>query len=132
MPEDVKTIRQMCAEYGVTPRTLRFYEASGRRFPQRDGQHRLFSRREEARLKLILRGKRFGFTLDEIGELLNMYDRDDSELRQLRRTCEIAYAHLAEMERKRDELEEAIEDLKQELAWGETILRTASPPKAQE
>jgi DNA-binding transcriptional MerR regulator len=130
MLHDVKTIREMCAEYGVTPRTLRFYEAGGLLSPQRDGQHRLFSRRDEARLKLILRGKRFGFSLEEIGELLNMYDRDDSELRQLRRTCEIARAHLTEMEQKRDALEEAIEDLKQELAWGETVLATAGAPKA--
>jgi DNA-binding transcriptional MerR regulator len=130
MLHDVKTIREMCAEYGVTPRTLRFYEAEGLLSPQREGQHRLYSRRDEARLKLILRGKRFGFSLEEIGELLNMYDRDDSELRQLRRTCEIARAHLAEMEQKRDALENAIEDLKQELAWGETVLNTACAPKA--
>jgi DNA-binding transcriptional MerR regulator len=126
MSQDLKNIRQMCAEFGVTPRTLRFYEASGLLFPQRDGQHRMFSHRDQARLKLILRGKRFGFSLEEIRELLNMYDRDDSELRQLRRTCEIARHRLAEMERKRDELEEAIEDLKQDLAWGETVLAKAS------
>jgi chromosome segregation ATPase len=62
--------------------------------------------------------------------LLNMYDRDDSELRQLRRTCEIARERLSEMERKRDELEEAIEDLKQELAWGEAVLGKASAPNS--
>ncbi len=132
MQEEVKTIRQMCAEFGVTPRTLRFYEAKELLFPRRDGQHRLFSRRDQARLKLILRGKRFGFSLEEIRQLLSMYDRDDSELKQLRMTYEIARERLADMEHQRDELNEAIADLKQELAWGEGVLRNADRPKAAE
>ncbi len=132
MEEDVRTIRQMCAEFGVTPRTLRFYETKELLFPRRDGQHRLYARRDQARLKLILRGKRFGFSLEEIRQLLNMYDRDDSELLQLRKTYEIACARLADMERQRDELTEAILDLKQELAWGEAILQNADRPKAAE
>ncbi|MGY6695452.1 MAG: MerR family transcriptional regulator [Roseinatronobacter sp.] len=132
MEEDEKTIREMCADFGVTPRTLRFYESKELLFPRRDGQHRMFSRRDQARLKLILRGKRFGFSLEEIRQLLDMYDRDDSELLQLRKTYEIACARLADMERQRDELSEAIVDLKQELAWGEAILRNADRPKAAE
>ncbi|MGL4413941.1 MAG: MerR family DNA-binding transcriptional regulator [Roseinatronobacter sp.] len=129
---EFKTIRQMCADFGVTPRTLRFYEAKELLFPRRDGQHRLFGRRDQARLKLILRGKRFGFSLEEIRQLLNMYDRDDSELRQLRKTYDIACQRLADMERQRNELDEAITDLKQELAWGEAVLRHADSPKAAE
>ena len=132
MPDTFKTIREMCAEYGVTPRTLRFYEAKELLFPQRDGQHRLFSRRDQARLKLILRGKRFGFSLEEIRQLLDMYDRDDSELRQLRRTYDIARQRLDDMERQRDELIDAIADLKQELAWAEGVLRQTQRPKAAE
>ncbi|TQM93246.1 MerR family transcriptional regulator [Roseinatronobacter monicus] len=129
---EFKTIRQMCADFGVTPRTLRFYEAKELLFPRRDGQHRLFGRRDQARLKLILRGKRFGFSLEEIRQLLNMYERDDSELRQLRKTYDIACQRLADMERQRNELDEAITDLKQELAWGEAVLRHADSPKAAE
>jgi DNA-binding transcriptional MerR regulator len=132
MSEDTKTIRQMCAEFGVTPRTLRFYETKELLFPARDGQHRLFSRRDQARLKLILRGKRFGFSLEEIRQLLDMYDRDDSELKQLRKTYDIARERLADMEQQRAELDEAIADLKQELAWGENVLRNADRPKAAE
>ncbi len=132
MPKDTRTIREMCAEFGVTPRTLRFYEAKELLFPLRDGQHRLFTRRDQARLKLILRGKRFGFSLEEIRQLLEMYDRDDSELKQLRKTYDIARARLADMERQRDELTEAIADLKKELAWGEDVLRNADRPKAAE
>ena len=64
MTEQTMTIREMCDEFEVTPRTLRFYEAKELLFPRRDGQKRLFSRRDRARLKLILRGKRFGFSLE--------------------------------------------------------------------
>ena len=107
-------------------------EAKELLWPRRDGQHRLFTRRDQARLKLILRGKRFGFSLEEIRQLLNMYDRDDSELKQLRKTYEIARDRLADMERQRDELTEAIIELKKELSWGENVLRQADKPAAAE
>ena len=132
MELEYKNIRQMCADFGVTPRTLRFYEAKELLFPKRSGQHRLFGRRDQARLKLILRGKRFGFSLEELRQLLDMYDRDDSELRQLRKTYDIACQRLADMERQRNDLDEAIADLKQELAWGDAVLRNADSPKAAE
>lgn len=132
MSQDVKTIRQMCDAFGVTPRTLRFYEAKELLYPRRDGQHRLFTRRDQARLKLILRGKRFGFSLEDIRQLLSMYERDDSELKQLRKTYELAQERLADMERQRDELTEAIIDLKKELSWGESVLRQTDKPAAAE
>ncbi|WFE76227.1 MerR family DNA-binding transcriptional regulator [Roseinatronobacter sp. S2] len=132
MSQDVKTIRQMCDAFGVTPRTLRFYESKELLYPRRDGQHRLFTRRDQARLKLILRGKRFGFSLEDIRQLLNMYERDDSELKQLRKTYEIALERLTDMERQRDELTEAIIDLKKELSWGESVLRQTDKPEAAE
>jgi DNA-binding transcriptional MerR regulator len=125
---ETKTIRQMCADFGVTPRTLRFYEAKELLFPHRDGQHRHFTRRDQARLKLILRGKRFGFSLEQIRQLLEMYDRDDSELKQLRKTYDIARARLADMERQRDELAEAISDLKSDLTWAESVLGQVPAP----
>ncbi|NBB97875.1 MAG: MerR family DNA-binding protein [Alphaproteobacteria bacterium] len=132
MPEEFKTIRQMCADFGVTPRTLRFYEAKELLFPQRDGQHRLFTRRDQARLKLILRGKRFGFSLEQIRQLLEMYDRDDSELKQLRKTYAIAQERLADMERQRAELTDAISELQQDLAWADDVLSQADRPRAAE
>jgi DNA-binding transcriptional MerR regulator len=125
---ETKSIRQMSAEFGVTPRTLRFYEAKELLFPQRDGQHRNFTRRDQARLKLILRGKRFGFSLEQIRQLLEMYDRDDSELKQLRKTYDIARARLADMERQRDDLIEAIADLKSDLTWAESVLGVTPAP----
>jgi DNA-binding transcriptional MerR regulator len=132
MPEDIKTIREMCVAYGVTPRTLRFYEAKELLFPRRDGQHRLFTRRDQARLKLILRGKRFGFSLEQIRQLLEMYDRNDSELKQLRSTYDVACDRLADMERQRDELADAISELKQDLAWAADVLSQADRPRAAE
>ena len=128
MSEPTKTIREMCDLFGVTPRTLRFYEAKELLFPQRQGQNRLFTRSDQARLKLILRGKRFGFSLEEIRQLLDMYDRDDSEMKQLRRTYDIAKARLADMERQRDELTGAIAELRQELDWAEGVFARAAPP----
>jgi DNA-binding transcriptional MerR regulator len=121
-PDALMTIRAMCDAFDVTPRTLRFYESKELLAPIREGQKRLFTRRDRARLKLILRGKRFGFSLEEIRELLELYDRDDSQLTQLRRTYEVAQKRLADMERQRAELEEAIADLQAELAWGAEVL----------
>lgn len=120
--DDLMNIRDMCAAFGVTPRTLRFYEAKELLAPHRIGQARLFTRRDRARLKLILRGKRFGFALEEIRELLDMYDRDDRHLTQLRKTYDLAQLRLAEMETRRAELDDTIRDLRAELDWGAQVL----------
>ncbi|TDK48770.1 MerR family transcriptional regulator [Antarcticimicrobium luteum] len=122
MTEKMMTIREMCDAYDVTPRTLRFYESKELLFPQREGQKRLFTRRDRARLKLILRGKRFGFSLEEIRQLLDLYYVGDQQLTQLSRTYEIARDRLTDMEHQRDELNEAIADLKEQLKWGERVI----------
>ena len=118
-PDAMLTIARMCALFAVTPRTLRFYETKKLLSPVRQGQRRLYTRRCRARLTLILRGKRFGFSLDEIGELLALYDRDDSQITQLTRTYAIATDRLGRMEQQRVELDEAIAELTAEMAWGE-------------
>lgn len=122
MTETLLSIGEMCAEFGVTPRTLRFYESKELIFPQRDGQKRLFTRRCRARLKLILQGKRFGFSLEDIRQLLNLYDLGDQQVTQIARTYALAQGRLAAMEAQRDELTEAITDLKAQLAWCEDVL----------
>jgi len=126
--DELMTIRQMCTAFDVTPRTLRFYEAKELLAPHRVGQARLFTRRDRARLKLILRGKRFGFALEEIRELLDMYDRDDTQLIQLRKTYDLAQKRLAEMEARRAELDDAITDLRAELDWAAQVLTRAQSP----
>ena len=119
MTEETKSIRQMCDEFEVTPRTLRFYEAKELLFPIREGQKRLFTKRDAARPKLILRGKRFGFSLEQIRQLLDMYQRGPQQLNQMTKTYEIALERLADMESQRDELNEAIGELKAQIEWGE-------------
>jgi DNA-binding transcriptional MerR regulator len=119
MTDDLMTIRDMCAAFDVTPRTLRFYEAKELLAPRRHGTARLFTRRDRARLTLILRGKRFGFSLEDIRQLLDMYDRDGSQQEaQLRRTFEVAQTRLAQMQRQRAELDEAIAELQDQMEWG--------------
>ena len=112
------TIREMCERFDVTPRTLRFYEAKELLFPLREGQKRLYTRRDRGRLKLILRGRRFGFALEEMRQLLDLYDRGDAQEEQLTRSYAAAQERLAHMERQRAELDEAIAELKADLAWG--------------
>ena len=122
MTDELMTIRAMCDAFDVTPRTLRFYESKELLFPVREGQKRLFTRRDRARLKLILRGKRFGFSLEEIRQLLDLYDMGDQQLTQLTRTYAVAQDRLADMERQRDELTEAIDELTEQLKWGEKMI----------
>lgn len=125
------TIREMCDAFGVTPRTLRFYEAKELIFPIREGQKRLFTRRDRARLKLILRGKRFGFSLEQIRQLLDLYDADDQQQTQIQRAHELAQTRLAEMERQRAELDDAISELREQLAWGEQMLASMNRTAAE-
>ena len=122
MTDDTMTIRQMCDTFEVTPRTLRFYETKELLAPLRKGQKRLFTRRDRARLKLILRGKRFGFSLEEIRQLLDLYDKGDQQLTQIERTLEIAHKRLDALIAERDALDRAIADLTDQLRWGEDML----------
>lgn len=77
------TIGELAQEFDVTTRAIRFYEDQGLLSPTRNGQARIYSARDRVRLKLVLRGKRLGFSLGEIGEMLDLYDADPSEIGQL-------------------------------------------------
>jgi DNA-binding transcriptional MerR regulator len=122
MSDELMTIRQMCDAFDVTPRTLRFYEARELIFPERRGQHRLYDRRDRARLTLILRGKRFGFSLEQIRQLLELYEPGGANRAQVAATIQVAKDRLADMERQYAELSEAIADLKSQLTSAETGL----------
>lgn len=122
MTDKTMTIREMCDAFDVTPRTLRFYEAKELLFPIRDGQKRLFTHSDRARLKLILRGKRFGFSLEEIRQLLDLYRIGDQQQTQLQRTYEVAQQRLDDLIRQRDELDAAIADLREQMKWGEKMI----------
>ena len=132
MTDDLMTIRQMCDLFEVTPRTLRFYESKELLFPIRDGQKRLFTRRDRARMKLILRGKRFGFSLEEIRQILDLYDQDNSQRMQIAHAYGLARGRLADLIRRRDELNEAIEDLQGQMAWAEEVLGASGQQRAAE
>ena len=129
MNETLMTIREMCDAFDVTARTLRFYEAKELLFPIRDGQKRMFTKRDRARLKLILRGKRFGFSLEEIRQLLDLYHMGDQQQTQLVRTYEVARERLADMVRQRDELTTAIDELQEQMKWGEKMIASMQVQK---
>ena len=132
MTEQTYTIGEMCEAYSVTPRTLRFYESKELLYPQRLGQKRLFTKSDRARLKLILQGKRFGFSLEEIRQLLELYNIDDAQTTQLTRTYELGIERLAAMKAQRDELSNAIEDLNEQLGWVQEALTERGVKSAAE
>lgn len=132
MAEKTYTIGEMRAEFDVTPRTLRFYEYKELLSPIREGQKRLFTSACRARLKLILRGKRFGFSLVEIKDLLDLYELGDGQLTQLSATLEAAEKHHKDLIAQRDELNEAIVDLEKQMAQVQDLLRAQSNTQAAE
>lgn len=122
MTQEFWTIREMCDQFDVTPRTLRFYESKELLFPKRQGQKRLFTKKCRGRLKLILRGKRFGFSLEDIRQLLEMYDMGDQQQTQLLRTYELATDKLTDLKNQRDEIEKTIKELQQQIQWGKELI----------
>lgn len=118
---DMMTIREMCQAFDVTARTLRFYEQKELLFPTRIGQKRLYGRRDRARLKLILKGKRFGVSLEDIRQLLDTYDREGAEA-QVQKSYEMAKARLKALEAEREGIDATIRALKEQMAWGAELL----------
>ncbi|OJU10940.1 MAG: transcriptional regulator [Caulobacterales bacterium 68-7] len=102
------SIRQLCREFEVTPRSLRFYEDKGLLAPARAGQNRVYSHRDRGRLKLILQGKRIGLSLTEIGDLLDLYDHDDGGAIQMAEALPAFRRKLADLRQQRLDIEEAI------------------------
>jgi DNA-binding transcriptional MerR regulator len=108
----VFTIRDLARDCDVTARTLRFYEEKGLLTPRRVGQERLYSRRDRARLKYVLMGRRVGFSLDEVRELLDLYDLDDGQETQLRVALARFGERTAQLERQKSEIEWIINELR--------------------
>ena len=128
MTDTLMSIREMCDAFDVTPRTLRFYEAKELLFPIRKGTRRLYTKSDRARLKLILRGKRFGFSLEDIRQLLDLYDTSNQNLPQMTKAYELGQERLADMVRQRDELNVAISELQSQLDWGKQLLASLNRP----
>jgi|FEC22Drversion2_1045045.scaffolds.fasta_scaffold00708_2 DNA-binding transcriptional MerR regulator len=106
------TIGDLAREFGVTLRTLRFYEDKGLIHPRRHGQTRIYSRRDRARLKLILHGKRVGFSLAEISQMLDLYDLKDGQVTQLRVARDKFDEQIRFLEAQRAEIDTAISELR--------------------
>lgn len=105
------TFKEMCARFDVTPRTLRYYEYIELLAPEKEGRARFYGPREVARMKLILRGRRFGFSLEEIRQWLLIYGKK-GERPQLEAWLQLADRQLVELEKQRAELETSIADLR--------------------
>ncbi len=121
------SIRQLCREFDVTARALRFYEDKDLLHPARRGQTRVYSSRDRARLQLILRGKRVGFSLVEIREMLDLYDRKDGGAVQMAVSLAKFRAQLETLKKQREDIEAAIETLTTGCAWMEQRLTEFRP-----
>ncbi len=108
---DLKSIAEASEALGVTQRTLRFYEDKGLIQPKRVGSMRVYSRREMARMQLILRGKQLGFSIREIGEFLSLYDLDPDQVVQARRVIEATQKRLVELREQREAIDQTITEL---------------------
>jgi DNA-binding transcriptional MerR regulator len=109
----VYSIGDLAADLGVSPRAIRFYEDQGMLSPRRVGGNRVYTQRDLARLKLILRGKRLGFSLSDIRELLDLYDVDHDHLEQMHQTLQKGRARIAELELQLSELQTTLHELRE-------------------
>lgn len=109
----LSTIGELAAAHGITTRTIRFYEAKGLISPARKGVARAYGRRDRARLKLILRGKNLGFSLEDITKFLSLYDADPSQMAQTRLLLTKVEQHIEDLETKRKDIERTLKDLRE-------------------
>ena len=134
-PERTYTIRQLCTEFKVTPRALRFYEDKGLLSPAREGLNRVYNYRDRARLTLILRGKRVGLSLSEIREILDLYKVGDGGVQQSAKMLRKFRERIVTLEAQREDIDHAIDTLREACDSLEKQLAETSPdllPKAGE
>lgn len=110
---DTYSIKELACEFGVTPRTLRHYEDQGLLTPERQGQNRIYHANDRVRLAWILRGKRVGFSLQEIGEMLDLYDIGDGRETQRSVTVEKCRSRIRALEEQRDDINATIDELQE-------------------
>ena len=141
MPVDVRgperrfTIRQLCSEFGVTARALRFYEDKGLLAPARQGLNRVYGPRDRARLQLIVRGKRVGFSLAELREILDLYDEKDGGAVQMAHSLSKFRERVEALKAQRDDIDESIAVLQAGCERLETRLQETRPdllPQAED
>jgi DNA-binding transcriptional MerR regulator len=126
-PERTYTIRQLCIEFKVTPRALRFYEDKGLLSPAREGLNRVYNYRDRARLTLILQGKRVGLSLADIREILELYTPDDGGAAQAAKSLRKFREQIVALEAKRVDIDQALELLRAGCAGMEARLANTRP-----
>lgn len=119
---EIFTIRELTKEFAISARTLRFYEEKGLIAPRRNGQGRLYSRRDRARLKYVLMGKAVGFSLEEVRQMLDLYDLGDGRVTQLRVALGKFKERIGRLQRQKSEIERAIVELSRASEAVETML----------
>jgi DNA-binding transcriptional MerR regulator len=111
LTKDLYSVTEMAEQLGITPRAIRFYETKGLIKPKRAGTTRVYTHRDRARMQLILRGKRLGFTLADIREYLDMYDVDPSQAKQVQLLLNKVDRRIGELEQQREDLETTLLEL---------------------
>jgi DNA-binding transcriptional MerR regulator len=124
------TITELAQEFDVTPRAIRFYEDMGLIAPARSGRNRVYAHRDRTRLKLTLRGKRLGLSLQEIKQLVDMYDSPSDTALQLQAFLGVLAAHRRQLEQQREDLEITLAEIVQHEARCRGLLVRAELPAA--
>ncbi len=133
LAEELFTVSQLAESLGVTPRAIRFYEAKGLLAPRRAGTTRVFDRRDRARLMLVLRGKRLGFSLAEVREFLDLYDTDRTQRSQIALLLDKVRTRVADLEAQRRDLEQTLEELREvERQAAEALAARHAMPEMEE
>ena len=128
MINDMLTITELARETGVTARAIRFYESKGLLTPRRAGTTRIYTHREHGRLQLILRGKRLGFSLTDIGEYLDLYDADPTQHDQILLLLDKVNTRIGELESQKADLDDTLKEL---VSVREQALATMQDVSAQ-
>lgn len=130
--EQTYSIRHLAEEFSVTTRTLRFYEEKGLLTPTRQGHNRFYDNADRARLKLILRGKKLGLTLDESSDIIAMYQADGRNQKQLKALLEKIAEKQAQLKLQQKELNTMMADLKTWQARCEAELMQTGPQRGEQ
>jgi DNA-binding transcriptional MerR regulator len=123
------TITELAQEFDITPRAIRFYEDVGLLTPAREGRNRVYTYRDRTRLKLTLRGKRLGLSLQEIKQLVEMYDSPSDTSQQLTAFLHVLGAHRKQLEQQREDIEITLDEISQHEARCRTLLAGTARPR---
>jgi DNA-binding transcriptional MerR regulator len=123
------TITDLAQEFDITPRAIRFYEDMGLLEPARAGRNRVYTQRDRTRLKLTLRGKRLGLSLQEIKQLVDMYESPDDTAPQLEAFQQVLRQHREQLEQQLEDIRVTLEEISQHEARCATLLKAATRPR---